>query len=96
MVDARVACGVELMSRVPMGATDPEGPDVGKPVNKNYWEHHEFTSQFEGAERIADTAGHHPRRLRRVRQAVAGPRRPAWAEDRFGTQILADRRPRPR
>ena len=35
-----------------MGASVPTEPDVGKPVNKRYWEHYEWTSQFEGAERI--------------------------------------------
>jgi acetyl-CoA C-acetyltransferase len=53
-VDVAVACGVEMMSRVPMGAAIPKDPDVGKPVNRTYWKHHEFTSQFEAAERIAD------------------------------------------
>jgi acetyl-CoA C-acetyltransferase len=43
-----------MMSRVPMGAAIPMDPDVGKPVNRTYWKHHEFTSQFEAAERIAD------------------------------------------
>jgi acetyl-CoA C-acetyltransferase len=57
VVDAAVACGVEVMSRVPMGATIPSGGVYGKPVTRQYWEHHEFTSQFEGAERIADRWG---------------------------------------
>jgi acetyl-CoA acetyltransferase len=57
VVDTALACGVELMSRVPMGSTTPKDPDVGKPVNKNYWKSHEFTSQFEGAERIAEKWG---------------------------------------
>ena len=71
---ARWRAGSELMSRVPMGSTIPKDPNVGKPINRNYWAHHEFTSQFEGAERIAEK-WHHPRRLRRVRQAVPGPGR---------------------
>jgi acetyl-CoA C-acetyltransferase len=57
VVDAAVACGVELMSRVPMGATVPKDGAYGKPVTRQYWAHHEFTSQFEGAERIADQGG---------------------------------------
>ena len=52
VVDAAVACGVELMSRVPMGSTAPRAS--GAPSAKRYWEHYEFTSQFEGAERIAE------------------------------------------
>ncbi len=57
VVDVAVGCGVELMSQVPMGSSVPKEPNVGKPINKNYWAHHEFTSQFEGAERIADKWG---------------------------------------
>ena len=53
VVDCAVACGVELMSRVPMGATIPREPSSGVPVNKNYRENYEWTSQFDGAERIA-------------------------------------------
>jgi acetyl-CoA C-acetyltransferase len=57
VVDAAIACGVELMSRVPMGATVPRDGVFGKPVTRQYWAHHEFTSQFEGAERIAERWG---------------------------------------
>ena len=53
IVDSAVSCGVELMTKVPMGATIPKDPKVGLPVNQRYWEHYEWTSQFEGAERIA-------------------------------------------
>ncbi|HEY0520916.1 MAG TPA: acetyl-CoA C-acyltransferase [Ilumatobacteraceae bacterium] len=56
-VDVAIACGVELMSRVPMGASTPKDPNVGKPINRTYWKHHEFTSQFEGAERVAEKWG---------------------------------------
>jgi len=88
VIDTAVACGVELMSRVPMGSTIPKDPNVGKPVNKNYWSHHEFTSQFEGAERIAETRG-----ITRADCDAFGKQSQdraarAWAEDRFGTQIL--------
>lgn len=57
VIDAAVACGVELMSRVPMGSTVPRDGSLGKPVTRQYWAHHELTSQFEGAERIADQWG---------------------------------------
>jgi acetyl-CoA C-acetyltransferase len=57
LVDVAVGCGVEVMSRVPMGAAIPRDPDVGKPVNRNYRLRYEYTSQFEGAERIADKWG---------------------------------------
>ena len=57
VVDAAVGCGVEVMSQVPMGATIPKEPRVGKPVTREYWKHFEFTSQFEGADRIAKQWG---------------------------------------
>ena len=53
VVDIAVGCGVEAMSQIPMGSTIPKTPAVGVPVNKNYWSHYEWTSQFEGADRIA-------------------------------------------
>ena len=50
-----MACGVENMTRLPIGS-DSVGkePKMGKPVSKSYFEQHEFTSQFEGAERVAE------------------------------------------
>ncbi len=53
--DVVMACGMENMTRLPIGS-DSIGKDVkmGKPVSKSYFEQHEFTSQFEGAERVAE------------------------------------------
>jgi acetyl-CoA C-acetyltransferase len=48
---------VEMMSTVKMGSTVPKDGHLGKPVTRNYWKHHEFTSQFEAAERIAEKWG---------------------------------------
>ena len=88
VVDSAVSCGVELMSRVPMGSSIPKDPDVGKPVNKRYWDHYEWTSQFEGAERIADKWGitradTDEYGLRSQQLAAA-----AWDHDAFGAQIV--------
>ncbi len=88
VVDSAIACGVEVMSKVKMGSTVPKDPEVGKPVNKNYWKHHEYTSQFEGAERIAEQWGIGRDQtdafgLQSQQRAAA-----AWAEGRFGTQIV--------
>ena len=58
VVDSAVSCGIELMSAIKMGATIPDAETTGVPVNARYWENYEWTSQFEGAERIA-----HERRL---------------------------------
>jgi len=54
---AVVACGVEVMSTIKMGSTVPSDGHLGKPVTRNYWKHHEYTSQFEGAERMAEKWG---------------------------------------
>jgi acetyl-CoA C-acetyltransferase len=49
-----LACGVENMSRLRIGSDSVGLPaEYGKPVARSYFEHYEFTSQFEGAERVA-------------------------------------------
>jgi acetyl-CoA C-acetyltransferase len=55
MADVVIACGVENMTRLPIGS-DAVGlkPEYGKPVARSYFAHYEFTSQFEGAERVAE------------------------------------------
>src|SRR5947209_7157163 len=53
VVDVAVACGVEVMSRVPIGSASQKKLGLGTPVPKTYFGHYEMTSQFEGAERIA-------------------------------------------
>jgi acetyl-CoA C-acetyltransferase len=87
VVDAAMGCGVELMSRVPMGATVPKEPSFGAPINKNYWAHHEMTSQFDGAERIAKKWG-----ITREETDAFGLRSQelaaaAWEADAFASQI---------
>ncbi len=49
--DVVLACGVESMSRIGLGANVKAGP--GRPLPKSYFPQYESTSQFEGAERIA-------------------------------------------
>ena len=87
VIDSAVSCGVEVMSRIPMGAAMADR-SFGRPVPKAYFDKYEFTSQFEGAERIADAWD-----ITRddgdqfgLRSQQLGAR--AWAEDRFSTQIL--------
>ncbi len=86
VVDVAVACGVEVMSRVPMGSSLGEG--VGKAIPKSYFEKYEWTSQFEGAERIAQKWG-----ITRDETDAFGllsqeRAAQAWAEDRFSTQLV--------
>jgi len=86
VVDVAMACGVESMSRVPIGS-NAKG-DYGRPIPKSYFERYEFASQFEGAERIAEKWG-----ITRADADEFGLRSQqlaaqAWAEGRFETQIL--------
>lgn len=57
--DVVMACGVENMSLLPIGSDAIAGAQAGygKPITRTYREHYEFTSQFEGAERIATKYG---------------------------------------
>ena len=57
VVDVAVACGVEVMSRVPIGSNSSKKLGLGVPIPKPYFGRYEMTSQFEGAERIADKWG---------------------------------------
>jgi acetyl-CoA C-acetyltransferase len=54
-----LACGVENLSRIPIGSDASAGAaaGLGKPVSRTYFEHYEWASQFEGAERIATKYG---------------------------------------
>jgi len=76
------------MSRVQMGSTIPRDPEVGKPINKAYWSHHEFTSQFEGAERIADRWGITRDECDAFGKLSQDRAAGAWHEGRFESQVL--------
>jgi acetyl-CoA C-acetyltransferase len=86
VVDAAVACGVEIMSRVPMGSSLSTG--VGKAVPKSYFAVHEWTTQFEAAERIAEKWGITRAELDALGVSSQARAATAWAEGRFDTQIL--------
>jgi acetyl-CoA C-acetyltransferase len=88
VVDIAMACGVESMSRVPIGSNSSKGLGLGVPVPKSYFEQYEFTSQFEGAERIADKWN-----ITRTDTDAFGLESQnraarAWAEGRFDGQYI--------
>ena len=88
VVDVAVACGVELMSRVPIGSNSSRKLGLGSPIPKPYFEQYEMTSQFEGAERIAEKWG-----LTRADTDAFGLTSQeraarAWAEGRFDGQYV--------
>ena len=70
--------------------------DFGRPIPKSYTEHYELTSQFEGAERIADKWGVTRDDCDRFGLLSQQRRSSAWAEGRFEREVVADRRADPR
>jgi acetyl-CoA C-acetyltransferase len=86
VVDAAVACGVEVMSRVPMGSSMGQG--VGKAVPKSYFSRYQWTSQFQGAELIAQKWGLTRDDLDQFGLDSQERAARAWDEGRFGTQIV--------
>jgi acetyl-CoA C-acetyltransferase len=88
VVDVAIACGVELMSRVPIGSNSSKKLGLGVPIPKTYFSQYEFTSQFEGAERIADKWGINRDDTDRFGLASQERAARAWAEDRFAGQYI--------
>jgi len=82
-IDTGIACGVEMMSRVGLGAAVYGGPGVPRPDG---WDV-DLPDQFTGADRIAQDFGISRTDLDawglRSQQRAAR----AWAEDRFASQI---------
>ena len=88
LADLVVACGVESMSRIPIGANYRKEFGLGRPVPRPYLERYEFINQFQAAERIAARWGVTRDRadefgLRSQERAAA-----AWAGDRFEAQVV--------
>ncbi len=88
VIDLGVACGVEVMSRVPIGSSGNKALGFGIPIPRNYFEQYEMTSQFEGAERIADKWGITRDDTDAFGFASQQRAAQAWAEDRFAGQYI--------
>src|SRR6476661_3867776 len=88
VVDVAVACGVEAMSRIPIGASSNKAFGLGIPIPPDYFARYELTSQFEGAERIADAW--QVTRDDTDRFGLASQERAAraWTEGRFDGQAV--------
>lgn len=86
VVEVALACGVESMSRVPLGAA--VRGELGRPTTQSYKDHYELTSQFEGAERIADKWG--VTRADADAFGLESQRRAhqAWAEGRYEREVV--------
>jgi acetyl-CoA C-acetyltransferase len=88
VVDVAVACGVESMSRIPIGSNSSKKLGLGVPIPKAYFGRYEFTSQFEGAERIAEKWG--VTRADADSFGLTSQQRAAlaWEQDRFAGQYV--------
>jgi acetyl-CoA C-acetyltransferase len=86
VVDVALSCGIESMSRVPLGAAIRG--EFGRPTPKSYLEHYEVTSQFEGAERIAEKWGITRDDTDRFGLESQQRAQRAWAEGRFEREVL--------
>jgi acetyl-CoA C-acetyltransferase len=85
-VDVALSCGIESMSRVPLGAA--VRGEFGRPTPKSYFERYEVTSQFEGAERIADQWGITRQDCDRFGLESQTRAQRAWAEGRFEREVV--------
>jgi acetyl-CoA C-acetyltransferase len=87
VVDSALACGIEMMSKIPLGATMVK--ELERPLPKSYFPRYEPTSQFEGAERIADQWGITRRDCDELGLESQTRARRAWAEGRFEREVVA-------
>ena len=86
VVDAAVGCGVESMSRVPLGVAVKNGP--GRPIPKTYFEQYEYATQFEAAERIAEKWSITRDDCDRLGLASQERAQRAWSEGRFEREVI--------
>ncbi|MDQ1374648.1 MAG: acetyl-CoA C-acetyltransferase, partial [Actinomycetota bacterium] len=85
-IDVALSCGVESMSRIPLGSNVKNGP--GRAIPKSYFAKWEYTSQFEGAERIAEKWGITRQDVDALGVLSQGRAAQAWAEGRFDREVL--------
>jgi acetyl-CoA C-acetyltransferase len=87
VIDVAVSCGVENMSRIPLGSNVKNGP--GRAIPKSYFGKYEYTSQFEGAERIAEKWGITRGDVDAFGVMSQERAARAWAEGRFDREVTA-------
>jgi acetyl-CoA C-acetyltransferase len=89
LVDSALACGVESMTRLPIGSNFRKDHGLGRPVPRAYKDHYEFLDQYGAAERIAamygvERASAEEFGMESQRRAIA-----AWDHGRFAGQLVA-------
>jgi acetyl-CoA C-acetyltransferase len=88
VVDVALACGVEVMSRIPIGSNSAKKLGLGVPIPKTYFGRYEMTSQFEGAERIAEKWGITREETDQFGFDSQSRAAQAWAEGRYDGQYV--------
>ena len=85
LADIVLSCGVESMSRIPLGANFSSH---GRPIPNSYFQRYAFNSQFQGAELIAKEYGITREDTDRfgLRSQELAAR--AWAEGRFDREVV--------
>jgi acetyl-CoA C-acetyltransferase len=86
VVDVALACGVESMSRIPLGIAVQQGP--ARPLPKSYFDRYEYATQFEAAERIAEKWDITRADCDQLGLASQQRAQRAWAEGRFEHEVL--------
>lgn len=87
--DLMLACGVEMMTRVPLGA-NMKG---GSPLSAAYGEHYAYASQFQGAEMIAEEYGITRDDTDRFGLRSQQCAQQAWSEGRFSREVVPVKAP---
>jgi acetyl-CoA C-acetyltransferase len=88
VVDLALACGVESMSRIPIGSNFRKDFDLGRPVPKDYLKRYEFLNQYQAAERIAEKWGVTREQADALGLSSQQRAAAAWAEGRFDGQLV--------
>lgn len=84
MEDIVLACGVEMMSVVPLGSAMAGGA----PMGESYMEHYQPTSQFDGAAMIAEEYQITRKDTDRFGMASQEKAIKAWEDNRFEREII--------
>ena len=85
-IDVGLACGVEAMSRVPLGANVANGPGTSQ---RPEWPWDSPSSQFDAAERIAKNRGITREEVDALGLASQQNAARAWAESRFDRELVS-------
>ncbi|MCW2668366.1 MAG: steroid 3-ketoacyl-CoA thiolase [Frankiales bacterium] len=84
-IDVGIACGVEAMSRVPLGANVANGPGTTRDSD---WDI-DMPNQFEAAERIAKNRGITRDDIEELGVLSQARAKTAWDEGRFSREVFA-------